>query len=208
MAPLKPDADLSKLGLKTGLQLSMTLLPPGQEIDPSYLTPHPIDRVGSQCLLLEQRVDAIESLILTHRGLDPQACQRLHQLCLWYGETGLKLMLKMDEIDGDASVKAARKALVKKVSPNFENWFLANLVEYPGPFRSQPPSPFSGQRPTRPRGAPQATICASTAEHGPVFPAPARGSASACKLWADAWRWLGKRPVTEVCGRHLQSRCK
>eukprot|EP00286_Rhodomonas_abbreviata_P015971 CAMPEP_0181318838 /NCGR_PEP_ID=MMETSP1101-20121128/17225_1 /TAXON_ID=46948 /ORGANISM="Rhodomonas abbreviata, Strain Caron Lab Isolate" /LENGTH=226 /DNA_ID=CAMNT_0023426345 /DNA_START=100 /DNA_END=780 /DNA_ORIENTATION=+ len=109
-APLMPDGDLSKAGMFEGMQLSMTLLPVGQELEPRPLTPHYVDRIGANVNVLTQRVDAIEK----HLQRGGAGGERLHKLCMFMGEAGMKLMLKVDEIDGDENVKAMRKTLVKQ----------------------------------------------------------------------------------------------
>ena len=65
-------------------------LPPGQEIEPRQLSPHPTDRIGAKCLLLTQRVDAIEKII-KHHGDHLQVLEKMHKLCLAVDQDGMKV---------------------------------------------------------------------------------------------------------------------
>ena len=64
-------------------------LPPGQEIEPRQLSPHPTDRIGAKCLLLTQRVDAIEKIISRER---PDAL-----LPTMGGQTALNVTMELAE---------------------------------------------------------------------------------------------------------------
>lgn len=119
--PLLPDADMRKLGIRPAMKLMLFQLPIGHELEPYYLTNHVVDRVASKCMVLQQRVDAIEAILLVQRldGSSPEemaTASKLQKLCILYDDNGLKLLLKIDEIDGDENTKAARKALVRRVN--------------------------------------------------------------------------------------------
>eukprot|EP00292_Cryptomonas_paramecium_P009021 CAMPEP_0113706040 /NCGR_PEP_ID=MMETSP0038_2-20120614/27488_1 /TAXON_ID=2898 /ORGANISM="Cryptomonas paramecium" /LENGTH=254 /DNA_ID=CAMNT_0000631157 /DNA_START=23 /DNA_END=783 /DNA_ORIENTATION=- /assembly_acc=CAM_ASM_000170 len=120
--PLLPDADLRKLGVRRGMKLMLFQLPVGHELEPYNLTTHPVDKIASKCMLLQQRTDAIEAIMLVQQQWsqptagDISMVAKLHKLCTIYDDMGLKLLLKVDEIDGDENTKAARKALVRRVN--------------------------------------------------------------------------------------------
>lgn len=72
------------------LLVGLGRLPPGQEIEPRQLSPHPTDRIGAKCLLLTQRVDAIEKII-KHHGDHLQVLEKMHKLCLAVDQDGMKV---------------------------------------------------------------------------------------------------------------------
>ena len=115
IAPLQPDADFKTLNIRQGMTLTLEQLPPGQEIEPRQLSPHPTDRIGAKCLLLTQRVDAIEKII-KHHGDHLQVLEKMHKLCLAVDQDGMKLMLQIDEMQGDDTIRQARKGLVQAVN--------------------------------------------------------------------------------------------
>jgi len=65
-------------------------LPPGQEIEPRQISPHLVDKIGAKCLLLTQRVDAIEKIV-THHGDNAAVLEKLHKLCLSLDQDGMKV---------------------------------------------------------------------------------------------------------------------
>jgi len=65
-------------------------LPPGQEIEPRQISPHQVDRIGAKCLLLTQRVDAIEKIV-KHHGDNKEVLEKLHKLCLSIDQDGMKV---------------------------------------------------------------------------------------------------------------------
>ncbi|EKX45244.1 hypothetical protein GUITHDRAFT_152778 [Guillardia theta CCMP2712] len=42
--------------------------------------------------------------------------QKLHKLALYLAEDGMKLMLSVDELNGDENIRMARKGLVKSMN--------------------------------------------------------------------------------------------
>mmetsp|Transcript_14711 Transcript_14711/g.22876 ORF Transcript_14711/g.22876 Transcript_14711/m.22876 type:complete len:134 (+) Transcript_14711:682-1083(+) len=115
-----PDADLTKLGITQNMNLSMTLLPLGQDLEPRALSPHVVDRIGAQGQVLKQRVDAVEATMLVTQNLDPVTLEKLTKLVVYLNESGMKLMLKVDEINGDDTIKVARKALVGQMNTQLD----------------------------------------------------------------------------------------
>ena len=49
-----------------------------------------MDRIGSKCLLLTQRVDAIDKIV-KHHGDNVQVLEKLHKLCLALDQDGMKV---------------------------------------------------------------------------------------------------------------------
>mmetsp|Transcript_76931 Transcript_76931/g.112649 ORF Transcript_76931/g.112649 Transcript_76931/m.112649 type:complete len:188 (+) Transcript_76931:83-646(+) len=115
ISPLLPDANFKTLNIKRGMSLSLEQLPPGQEIEPRQISPHLVDKIGAKCLLLTQRVDAIEKIV-THHGDNAAVLEKLHKLCLSLDQDGMKVMLQIDEMQGDDTIRLARKGLVKSVN--------------------------------------------------------------------------------------------
>eukprot|EP00293_Proteomonas_sulcata_P000923 CAMPEP_0184327804 /NCGR_PEP_ID=MMETSP1049-20130417/143287_1 /TAXON_ID=77928 /ORGANISM="Proteomonas sulcata, Strain CCMP704" /LENGTH=115 /DNA_ID=CAMNT_0026650079 /DNA_START=1215 /DNA_END=1562 /DNA_ORIENTATION=- len=98
----------------------MTLLPLGQDLEPRALSPHVVDRIGAQGQVLKQRVDAVEATMLVTQNLDPVTLEKLTKLVVYLNESGMKLMLKVDEINGDDTIKVARKALVGQMNTQLD----------------------------------------------------------------------------------------
>ena len=116
-AALQPNADMRTLQVREGMELRLTQLPYGQEIEPQTLTTHEVDKIGAKCLVLEEQVNAIEACALVKRlDTDPCAKKRLHAFSMFLHEHGQRVLLKIDGIAGGDAQRMARKALVVKMN--------------------------------------------------------------------------------------------
>ncbi|EKX39216.1 hypothetical protein GUITHDRAFT_114651 [Guillardia theta CCMP2712] len=108
--PMEPNADLSKLFLQDGVEMTLEQLPWGQEVEPISLTKHLVDRIGSKCIVMEEQANALEALLLVKRlDVDAELPKKLLSLTTFMHDAAQKLLLKVDEIEGEEPHRQARK---------------------------------------------------------------------------------------------------
>uniref|UniRef100_A0A7S0VQS7 Ubiquitin-like domain-containing protein n=1 Tax=Hemiselmis tepida TaxID=464990 RepID=A0A7S0VQS7_9CRYP len=112
---LYPDTQLNKIGFLPRDKIMLVQVPAGQEMEPvHHISPHPVDRTRSKIVCLDELATALEGAAGIVK--DPEMLAKIHKLVMVTEDSGTKLLLKVDEIQGDDNVRAARKALVKHLS--------------------------------------------------------------------------------------------
>jgi len=116
---LFPDTDLTKFGLRDRDKVMLMQLPPGQELEPvHHLSSHPVDRIRSKVIAIGETAGMLESAVGACRDLT--LMPKLNKLAMITEDSGMKLMLKVDELTGDENVRAARKQLVLQLNQELD----------------------------------------------------------------------------------------